>query len=476
MRVGCVAGTLLLWACPGLGQVPGGAERIKRFDKDGDGKVTAEELGMPSLFPRLDKNQDGVITADEAAQIGAGRAGRPDKVTGVDVEPNPEAVRRHGEGAKAAGLDPAVLGKLDAQMQGHCDAKNVSGVVGMISKGGKIGYFEAFGIRDIEAGKAMPKDGIFRLQSMTKPIVAVAALVLYDEGKFTLDEPISKHLPEWAETKVLEKSELVPARHAITPRMLMSHSSGLYYGPIEGGAFSGGGVSRDEDTTLETFSKELARKPLKFHPGEGYQYGHSIDVLGRYIEVVSGKPLDEFLKERVLGPLEMADTDFWVVPEKAGRIAQLYTQPAPGKLSRGREASQLTTKPKLLLGGQGLCSTATDYARFCQMLLNRGELDGARVLKPETVDLMFQNHLKISGQKYGLGGAVDGEGGYSWGGANGTQFWVDRGHDLFAVFMVQTQRYRAPTYMAFRTLANEAAGIEGGRSSAWSGLGQRREE
>ncbi len=143
----------------------------------------------------------------------------------------------------------------------------------------------------IEAGKAMPKDGIFRLQSMTKPIVAVAALVLYDEGKFTLDEPISKHLPEWAETKVLEKSELVPARHAITPRMLMSRSSGLYYGPIEGGAFSGGGVSRDEDTTLETFSKELARKPLKFHPGEGYQYGHSIDVLGRYTAFVNPEML-----------------------------------------------------------------------------------------------------------------------------------------------------------------------------------------
>jgi len=330
----------------------------------------------------------------------------------------------------------------------------------------------------------MPKDAIVRLMSMTKPVIAVAALALFDEGRFGLDEPISKHLPEWKAPTVLEDGKPVPAKSAITPRMLMSHSSGLYYGDIEkgsrtraggsGGAAESGGAAamafaatRGAQTTLKEFSESLAKQPLKFHPGEGYQYGHSIDILGRYIEAVAGKPLDAVLRERVCGPLKMTDTDFWVPPEKAGRIAGLYRQPRPGVLEPGRDAETLTRKPALFLGGHGLCSTTADYERFCRMILGRGALDGVRVLKPETVDLMFQNHLKPGlGQKYGLGAAVDGEGGYSWGGANGTQFWIDRAHGLFAVFMVQTQLYRAPTYGVFRTLANESAGIAGGRAGA----------
>jgi CubicO group peptidase (beta-lactamase class C family) len=148
-----------------------------------------------------------------------------------------------------------------------------------------------------------------------------------------------------------------------------------------------------------------AARPLKFHPAEGYSYGTSIDVLGRYVKAVAGEPLNEVLRERIFAPLKMNDTDFWVPEGKAGRIAQLYRQVRPGELARGREASQLTTKPSLFMGGQGLCSTAEDYERFCRMILNRGELDGVRVLKPETVDLMFQNHLKAGGQRYGLGGA-----------------------------------------------------------------------
>jgi CubicO group peptidase (beta-lactamase class C family) len=216
---------------------------------------------------------------------------------------------------------------------------------------------------------------------------------------------------------------------------------------------------------LKEFSETLARQPLKFHPGTGYQYGHSIDILGRYLEAVTGKPLDEVLKQQVLGPLRMVDTDFWVPPEKSSRPCQIYTQPRPGVLARGRDASRLTQKPSLFLGGHGLCSTAADYERFCRMILNRGELDGVRVLQPGTVDLMFQNHIQPeAGQKYGLGGAVDGQGGYSWGGANGTQFWIDRQNNMFALFMVQTQHYRAPTYGAFRALVNEATGIGRGRA------------
>jgi CubicO group peptidase (beta-lactamase class C family) len=159
-----------------------------------------------------------------------------------------------------------------------------------------------------------------------------------------------------------------------------------------------------------------------------------------------------------------------VHPENTARICQIYKQPKPGVLERGREASKLTEKPTLFLGGQGLCASTEDYERFCRMMLNRGELDGVRVLKAETVDLMFQNHVKPEvGRQYGLGGAVDGEGGYAWGGANGTQFWLDRKNGLFAVYMVQTQLYRAPTYNSFKQLVNESAGIASGRAGGMLG-------
>ena len=465
-------------------------QRFKQWDSNCDGTLTADEVPKPELFKRLDKNGDGVVTKEEAATIGRGGAapggaqgmGEAAKWKGMGVftgAPLPPAEnfkpRPHGNEAAQAGLTPDVLAKLDVEMQRHVAAKNVAGISAIISKNGVRGWFETFGMADIEAGKPMPKDAIFRLMSMTKPVIALAALTLLDEGKFTLDEPISKHLPEWKEPKVLEDGKLVPAKAAITPRMLMSHSSGLYYGSLDGSrgdvaamAFK---ATRGANTTLKEFSEALAKEPLKFHPGTGYQYGHSIDILGRYIEAVAGKPLDEALKERLFVPLKMPDTDFWVPPAKAGRICQLYRQPKPGVLEPGRDGAKLTDKPTLFLGGHGLCSTIGDYERFCRMILNRGELDGVRVLKPETVDIIFQNHLKTPGQKYGLGGVVNGEGSYGWGGADGTQFAIDRKNSFFVLFMVQTQNYKAPTYPAFLALANEAAGIAGGRAGMSGGGG-----
>ena len=456
----CASLTLLAQET-GLSQVSA-EQRFRQWDIDGDGKLTRDEVPVPRLFTWLDKDGDGAITMQEAGAFGGpqqhrhrvGISGGAPLPPAEDFNPRP-----HGEEAKAAGLNPDVLAHIDIEMQRHIAAKNVAGVLAVIHHDGQRGYFEAFGWQDIEAQKPMSKDAIFRLQSMTKPLVAACALMLFDEGLFTLDEPISKHCPEWAQPVVRENGRDVPARNPITPRMLMSHSSGLYYGTLEGGPFTGGAVGGSAGTNLGEYSRSLAGKPLKFHPGEGYSYGTSIDILGRYIEAVSGLPLDEFLRSRILGPLKMVDTDFWVPQEKTARIAQLYSQPARGQLLRGRSSQQITTKPTLFLGGQGLCSTAADYERFCLMLMNRGELDGVRILKPETVDLMFQNHLKVPGRKYGLGGAVDGVGGYAWGGANGTQFWIDRKNNLFAIFMVQTQRYKAPTYPVFRALVNEAAGI-----------------
>jgi CubicO group peptidase (beta-lactamase class C family) len=397
--------------------------------------------------------------------------------TSVAADERPEAgtkpARAHGDEATKAGLKADVLAKLDTVLQRAVENHEVSGVIGLIHRNGERGYFEAFGWRDIEAQKPMPKDAIFRLKSMSKPVVTVAALVLFDDGKFQLDEPISRHLPEWKEPKVSEGDKLVPARNPITPRMLMTHSSGLYYQLPGKPAFSGM-PPRDENTTLEEYSRALASQPLLFHPGEKYQYGTSIDVLGRYIEAVSGEPLDVFLRDRVFQPLKMADTDFWVPESKAARLAQLYRQLPSGELKPAFERFSPTRPTKLFMGGSGLLSTAEDYERFCVMLMNRGELNGVRVLKPETVDLMFQNHLPESlGQKYGLGGAVDGAGGYSWGGANGTQFWIDRTNKLFAIFMVQTQNYKAPTFGTFRTLVNEAAEISSGRGLGVGGVANR---
>jgi CubicO group peptidase (beta-lactamase class C family) len=359
------------------------------------------------------------------------------------------------------GLDAAVLATISEEMQRKVDARDVAGIVAVIGRHGRIGYFETFGFRDIEAGAAMPEDAIFRLQSMTKPITAAVAMTLFDAGLFDLDEPIGDRLPEWRAPVVMQDGKRVPARTPITPRHLMTHASGTYYG----GAAPAGVEARElpaaapltSTQTLAEWSAALAQVPLKFHPGTAYQYGHSLDVLGRFIEAVAGKPFDVVARERLFGPLGMVDTDFHADPAKLGRIAQLYAQPEPGQLRLGRPADSITRKPSLFMGGQGLVGTARDYARFAQMLLNRGELDGVRVLGRGTVELMLRNHLDPQVERlYGLGGGVDGRGSYTWGGANGTQFWIDTRNDLFAVFMVQTQGYRCAAYPVFRRLVTAA--------------------
>lgn len=366
--------------------------------------------------------------------------------------------RPHPDATKA-GLKPDVLAKLDVEMQRHVAAKNVAGISALIHKNGVRGYFEMFGLSDIEHNRAMTDDAIFRLMSMTKPVIALAALTLYDEGKFGLDDPISKHCPEWASPTVKEGDKVVPAKFAITPRMLMSHSSGLGYGGGQQAAAMAYQAMTTPGTTLKEFSEAVAKEPLMFQPGTSYNYGMGLDILGRYLEAITGQPLDLILKERLFTPLRMPDTDFYVPSSKVGRLCQIYGQPEPGVLVPGNDLSRVTTKPTLFLGGHGLFGTIGDYERLCRMILNRGELDGVRVLNPETVDLIFENHLKHPTMKYGLGGIVNGAGSYGWGGADGTQFVIDRKNGSFTLFMVQTQHYKAPTYPAFLALANEAAGI-----------------
>lgn len=485
----CLIGAATIAGCQQTGQPQRPTVNVDQvftqWDKNGDGKLTADEVPGPQLFKTLDKNGDGVVTKEEAAAFlanrgaqgqGQGQPGQgqqpgqnwrnPGMSQGAPLPPAENfQPRPHGAEAAAAGLKPEVLAKIDTEMQRHVAAKNIAGLIGLIHHNGQRGYCEAFGMQDLEANKPMAQDSIFRLMSMTKPLIALTALVLYDEGKFGLDDPIATFLPEWASPKVLENGQLVPAVRPLTPRMLMSHSSGLYYGQLEG--TTGGGVAamayqagRAGGATLKEFSEAAAREPLKFQPGAGWNYGISIDILGRYIEAVAGKPLDEVMREKLTGPLKMVDTDFWVPPDKVGRLCQLYRQPSPGVLEPGRQAADPKVKPTLFMGGHGMLSTVGDYERFCRMILNRGELDGVRVLKPETVDLIFQNQVPAPGQRYGLGGVVDGKGGYGWGGADGTQFFIDRTNNLLAIFMTQTDWYKAPTYNAFRPLVFEAAGIE----------------
>jgi CubicO group peptidase (beta-lactamase class C family) len=381
--------------------------------------------------------------------------------------------RSNGDKAAHAGLKEEPLAKLDIEMQRHVAAKNVAGISAIIHKNGHRGYFELFGMADIEKNRPMTDDAIFRLMSMTKPIIALASLTLYDEGKFGLDDSIAKHCPEWADPSVNEGDTFVPAKFAITPRMLMSHSSGLGYGGGQRAAAMAYQAMTKPGTTLKDFSEAVAKEPLMFQPGTSYSYGMGLDILGRYLEAVTGQPLDVILKERLFKPLKMTDTDFYVPSAKLDRLCQIYGQPKPGVLVPGNDLARVSIKPTLFLGGHGLFGTIGDYERLCVMILNRGELDGVRLLKPETIDLIFENHLQHPTMKYGLGGIVNGAGSYGWGGADGTQFVIDRRNNSFTLFMVQTQHYKAPTYPAFLTVANEAIGISSppARNAGGSPLG-----
>jgi CubicO group peptidase (beta-lactamase class C family) len=229
--------------------------------------------------------------------------------------------RPHGAEVAKAGLKAEVIAKLDVEMQRHVAAKNVAGISALIHKDGVRGWFETFGMADIEKGRAMEKDAIFRLMSMTKPVIALAALTLFDEGKFTLDEPISKHCPEWAEPTVKEGGVVMSAKAALTPRMLMSHSSGLGYGGGQAAAAMAYQAMTKPGATLKEFSEAVAKEPLMFQPGTSYNYGMGLDILGRYLEALTGQPLDVILKERLFGPLKMPDPDFHVPAEGRRSLA-----------------------------------------------------------------------------------------------------------------------------------------------------------
>jgi CubicO group peptidase (beta-lactamase class C family) len=376
------------------------------------------------------------------------------------------------------GLSKERFGRIRTVMEKEIAQNRLAGGIGLIARRGKIAYFETYGMADKESGRPMQKDAIFRIFSMTKAVTGVAVMILYEEGRFALTDPVSRYLPEFASMRVaVEKTDpvsgksvlthTVPAERPITILDLLRHTSGLNYtGPHDEKAELtyqrlGLNAAGGNDFLLSEFVKRLAQAPLVHQPGTIWDYSFSIDVLGRLVEVVSGVPLDQFFADRILKPLQMEDTAFYVPEQKWGRLVTLYDLNPDGTIKRASDAAQQSAKkkPTLLMGGAGLMSTATDYARFVQMLMNGGQLNGVRILSPKTVELMRSDVLGdlpkidvfgLPGPGYGFGltfavnrgpartGSIVSRGEYYWGGAAGTSFWVDPQEQMVGVLMIQT--------------------------------------
>jgi CubicO group peptidase (beta-lactamase class C family) len=384
------------------------------------------------------------------------------------------------------GFAPNRLERIDAWFKAEVDANRIPGAVVAIGKGGKLAYLNSFGYRDRESQAPMPKNAVFRIASMTKPFASLALMLLVEEGKCALWHPVARYLAEFG--KPVVGMDRVPAQREIRVQDLLRHTSGLTYGalPVQGGpgadpvqkAYADAKVS-DPDQTSAEFITKLAAQPLLYQPGTHWEYSHSTDVVGRLVEVISGKDLNAFIQERVCKPLGLADTGFWAPQSSADRIALPQVDPATG---RKQAIPNPLQQPKWYSGGGGMVSTAGDYARFCQMLLNGGELDGALIASRKTIDLMASDHLPPGVQYgpglfalfgglppspevsygFGLGFAVrtmsgrspvpGSVGDYFWAGAYGTYFWVDPAEELYVVMMLQGPSDRLQYRYAMRSL------------------------
>lgn len=373
---------------------------------------------------------------------------------------------------ESVGMDSERLGRLTAAMQRHVDDGLLAGVVTAAARDNRLVHFESVGYRDLEAGAPMTRDAIFRIYSMTKPVTGVALMILYEEGKFRLSDPVEEHLPEFKDLQVFagldENGDMItePQNRKMTVRELMNHTGGLSYGifaesPVDTMYVEAGLL--DSDDTLAEFAAKLGGIPLKHQPGTVWEYSVAVDVQGYLVEKLSGQSFGEFLEERLFEPLGMTDTDFHVPPEKASRFAQVYGYGEDGGLvAQEVFGDGFLEDPVFEGGGGGLVSTAMDYLRFSQMLLNGGELDGVRILAPLTVELMRRDQtpagmrgsvLGARGTSFGLNFAIvedpveaEGysKGEYYWGGAAGTWFWIDPVEDLVFVGMIQQAGGRLP--------------------------------
>ncbi len=383
------------------------------------------------------------------------------------------------------GLSSERLARITKFFQADIDKGAIPGVVVLVARDGKVAYLQALGYQDREKSIPMKADAIFPIASMTKPITSVAVMTLAEEGKIDLLAPVSQYLPEFKDVKVgVEKLDpstgkptlsLEDPQRPMTVQDLLRHTSGIVYGPLGTSlvhqAYNKANLF-DYNQTLAEFVTKLSKLPLAHQPGTVWEYGMSVDVLGRIVEVVSGKPLDQFLEERITKPLGMHDTAFYMSAAQAARGAEPQVDSATGKRPDLSYVGSLTRqKLKWFSGGGGLLSTAPDYARFCQMLLNGGELDGVRLLSPKTIAVMTSDQLPPSiprigfeelaptpemGQSFGLGFEVriaaghtpisGSVGDYSWSGSTGTSFWVDPEEKLFAVLMIEIPLKQAGHY------------------------------
>lgn len=368
---------------------------------------------------------------------------------------------------ESVGMSSDRLERLTSTMQSYVDRDLIPGSVTLILRDGKVVHESALGMRDREAGAPMQTDNLFRIASQTKAIVSTGIMILQEQGKLNIQDPVGKYLPEWMQTTVAVKTddgyEVVPAKRAIRIRDLLTHTSGVGWGV---------GPARelweekdmmywylaDREEGIREFVRQLATLPMDAHPGERYVYGLSIDVLGAVAEVASGKPLDQFLEEELFQPAGMTDTHFFVPREKASRMAVVYEATTEGlrrMTDEGHYHGQghyVEGPRKTFGGGAGLVSTARDYARFLQMVLNGGAIDGNRILSPTTVDLMLSNHTGDinfgPGRAMGLGfgivtdlgayGKASSLGEFDWGGAYHSRFFVSPKHRLVVVYLTQT--------------------------------------
>lgn len=381
------------------------------------------------------------------------------------------------------------LNRLSEKLRADIEAGIIPGATVLILRDGKIGYLEAFGMRDKEAGVAMTEDSIFRIYSMTKPITSVVAMQLVEEGRLALEAPVARYIPAFANTMVGTESdgETVETRKPARPVLvhdLLRHTSGITYGVFGNSAIKGmyreAGVGSGQMSATDE-AKTIAGLPLIMDPGSGWDYGRSTDVLGAVIEAVEGQPLSQVFKTRVFDPLGMKDTAFYVENEAdRDRVAQPQVNPQTGQRPPLIDPA---TKPTYESGGGGLFSTTRDYGRFLAALLNDGELDGARILSPQSIEYMTSDHLGpiLRGQPegvrsigylpgpgytFGLGFAVresngvsprpGNAGDYQWGGYAGTAFWVDPSEDLAVVFMMQSPAMRVPYRILMRNMVYPA--------------------
>lgn len=369
-----------------------------------------------------------------------------------------------------AGVSTERLQRVDALLDGYIARREIAGSVALVARKGKIVHFKAQGVADLASKKPMEKDAIFRLASMTKPIASLAVMILHEEGKFLLDDPVSRFLPEFADMKVAVPNaphertaggyRIVPAERPITIRHLLSHTSGLASGTsgVTISEYQGLLAKRSPASTIAEYTAALAKLPLTFQPGTAWEYSPSVDVLGRLVEVVSGQPFDQFLRQRILDPLGMKDTWFYLPGDRLDRLVTAYRK-NEGKLEKLTAVNVDHRAGKLFSGSGGLAGTAEDYLRLCQMFLNGGVLDGKRIVSRKTIEAMTTNQIgdlplwqdSYRGYGFGLGfrvrktlggtATLGSVGEYGWGGAYGTYFWIDPKEQMVGILMIQLMPY-----------------------------------